>query len=1127
MVKKQVIFGKMALFSLITATLIMFMIFNMVVVSAQEIIKEDDGKVGVSDIIIPTNALTDRAGNSLDNIKEFTKDIEMEYGKIDIKNSFLWFLPTSTIETIELKKNTNICGQFCSAEKEITIYTDTKLIDSIKFMKLEDNGNWVRSNIRNYKFYIRSKQTPYEVEDTKWVCKDTGFIDEKNGSAIQDCSNQVVGSHTEYEDSWIEYNYEVMPTGTYYVKLEGEKRPEFTYDWIITSQGKEISEWSVWGSSVLATSSQAYYNFDGQGSLLNENGAFNLTAGKVGTNGVSTYGVSGYSDNDSKVSFNGVTTASYTFWFKGTGQSKQMMGMGKGGGNQGFYIQNDAVNRLQAWARNSADNYAFITPASLYDGNWHHVGVIWDITNATTNSRIRFYIDGALDITGYSSGWNNQTAINTGAGVFYLGSDYLAANNYDAIFDEVGVWNKSLTLSDITTLYNSGTGLAYPFSSSITLNSPVNNYGTNISSINFNCSSSTVGATLVNMSLMFNNAINQTFSKTGTTNNSIFTKSMSEGQYNWTCQACDSDGVCSGGENRSVSIDTTAPKISLIYPASVVNYAYLGQNISLNYSITDLNINTCWYNYNGSDKVIPCTANSTFILTSQKNMTIYANDTAGNLNSSFFSWDYSIFENVLSYSKSTIAGSTENFIFNMTPSTIYTSISPFLIYNGTSYTMDYSGGVYSKSIIIPNIAPRTNNTFYISTILSNSSGTITINSTLYTQNISSLLMDNCSLYTNKVISFNMVDEETLANISGTINVLAKFYSLDRSILVNTYNGTLNYDGVTPVSICLANLTSQYSLDYVTQFYSNQSLYFIKYKSMQNFVLSNLTSGQNITLYDLLYNSGNIFQLRVRGLSDNTNVLVDIQKQYLSKSEFISTESYISDSDGIAIGHLVTSSAVYNFVLSRNGVILGSFNNYQVKCNNAITGDCYVILNVYDSSILLPNFKSYGNIDGAFTLVKATRTLQFTFSTTDGQAHTVDQQIVKFGGSSNITICNISTYGTSGTLTCVIPESYGNTTFMARTYVHSDKLYINTYIFSFGKNPNFTGVEVLLEMLLYSTLVLMFLSDPILVILGAVLGFTLAMVLLFLGSDSTITIISTVIFFIAAGAIIIAKLGRRM
>jgi len=59
----------------------------------------------------------------------------------------------------------------------------------------------------------------------------------------------------------------------------------------------------------------------------------------------------------------------------------------------------------------------------------------------------------AAHTTGCQDGTNNFLI-----GAIHGGGDYM-----DGLVDEVGIWNKVLTSGEITDLYNSGSGLAYPF----------------------------------------------------------------------------------------------------------------------------------------------------------------------------------------------------------------------------------------------------------------------------------------------------------------------------------------------------------------------------------------------------------------------------------------------------------------------------------------------------------------------------------------------------------------------------------------------------------------------------------------------------------------------------------------
>jgi hypothetical protein len=80
-------------------------------------------------------------------------------------------------------------------------------------------------------------------------------------------------------------------------------------------------------------------------------------------------------------------------------------------------------------------------------GAWVHVVITH---NGTTE---KIYVNGVLKSTdtGGTLGGNGS------AGFFIF-------NQFNGDIDEVGLWTRELTLTDVTQLYNSGAGLAYPFS---------------------------------------------------------------------------------------------------------------------------------------------------------------------------------------------------------------------------------------------------------------------------------------------------------------------------------------------------------------------------------------------------------------------------------------------------------------------------------------------------------------------------------------------------------------------------------------------------------------------------------------------------------------------------------------
>ena len=92
-----------------------------------------------------------------------------------------------------------------------------------------------------------------------------------------------------------------------------------------------------------------------------------------------------------------------------------------------------------------------VDPSTL-TGGWHMV------TGTTDGTDQEIFIDGVSKATQTRSDWVNFGAELT-IGVFS------GANSFDGRLDEFSIWDKELTSSEVTELYNSGAGLAYPFTS--------------------------------------------------------------------------------------------------------------------------------------------------------------------------------------------------------------------------------------------------------------------------------------------------------------------------------------------------------------------------------------------------------------------------------------------------------------------------------------------------------------------------------------------------------------------------------------------------------------------------------------------------------------------------------------
>ena len=89
---------------------------------------------------------------------------------------------------------------------------------------------------------------------------------------------------------------------------------------------------------------------------------------------------------------------------------------------------------------------------------WYHVVIVYTAASHSFQTYINGSASGTpVDIV--------RTSILNSSQPFILGRKWStdADNNFDGSLDEWGIWARALSAADVTSLYNSGLGLSYPF----------------------------------------------------------------------------------------------------------------------------------------------------------------------------------------------------------------------------------------------------------------------------------------------------------------------------------------------------------------------------------------------------------------------------------------------------------------------------------------------------------------------------------------------------------------------------------------------------------------------------------------------------------------------------------------
>ena len=155
------------------------------------------------------------------------------------------------------------------------------------------------------------------------------------------------------------------------------------------------------------------------------------------------------------------TNLSISAWVKTVGGVTQVIFSDmNAAGTVGWFFFIDANNKIGfEWDSASGNYRQYITDSGISANTWTFVTV----TQSGTDAPI-FYVDGSSSASSLNASAGANTKPTTGQGSS-LGVMLITTPQmyFNGAMDEVGLWSKILTSTEITELYNSGSGLAYPF----------------------------------------------------------------------------------------------------------------------------------------------------------------------------------------------------------------------------------------------------------------------------------------------------------------------------------------------------------------------------------------------------------------------------------------------------------------------------------------------------------------------------------------------------------------------------------------------------------------------------------------------------------------------------------------
>ncbi len=945
-----------------------------------------------------------------------------KYPAIEINN---WFGIGETLMQGAITNHDESCGTDCSSEMQIYIANDGALIDDVEF---------VGGSIKSYQFYIKTGGTEWLVDDYVDECNPDGTY--PNGTEKITCSQVKVGNHYENDYTYTKYELgEEVEAGTYYIKLEGERSSTSHVDWQITTQGKLLTEWAVWGDFVSS--------FD---SLV-----------------TSTQGVG---SNGSVIVTVGVGEATFKL----------------------FELDGTPIQTIAPNASNTA-------PVGI---DWNGTG--WLVTDATSN---RIY--------SYSPNFEYLSSCISPVAATLIGVETNGTSIWitDVSAGKISELDMSCNLlKTFTTYMTAPQGIAMNGSHLFVLDATADN----VTMMDF------AGNILNNFSLHADNTNGYGLDISG---NFFYTAdSVTEKVYKYLSTFID-DGI--------------NPRLTLISPTSIIDYG-TAPNETLSWNATDSDLETVWFNYNGINTTLTTSSgnivSTTFALaTAPYNLTLYANDTFGNTNSSFIEWEYRLFQTGEKFTTPTSSGALNEFILNITTDGNAITIAR-LNYNGTdvlgSITSDGNEYTLTRNQIAPGVSAPTNISFFWNI----TQGGINIATDTQNQTVNPIVINGTCTGMSTIFNLTLADERTQSKLDGDIfNVSIKvnldLFTSDRTLQLGSFFEA--FSGTNPVGICINNNLSNeemYSLDLQIQYSADN--HSIEFYNIQDQTLDEDTLVQNITLFDLDIPNTQKFKLRVRDTSflPIDGGLVKIERKYLENGTFFTTEIPKTDENGITSANLQLNDVIYNFFIFDSGVLLSSFTNVLAICQTPLVSECEIDFNAFQSEITIPNFEEGDDFNFTLGYNDSSRVVSSQFIIPSGEPSVIKLVVIR-EDTLGTSVCEDTITTSAGTLTCIVPSSFGNSTVLARILKDDVEQGKGNIKLDQKSEDIFPGVLVFLSLLVIMTLIGISVSDsPVITAVFLFVGVLLLVGINLIENTGFIGETATILFFAIAVILVLIKAGRR-
>lgn len=618
--------------------------------------------------------------------------------------------------------------------------------------------------------------------------------------------------------------------------------------------------------------------------------------------------------------------------------------------------------------------------------------------------------------------------------------------------------------------------------------------------ITFDGTEDTVMFNLYNQSQILINSVNYT----DNTRFYNFT-GLSDGIYLFNVTANQTNSQNGSSDTRIVTINSVAPTLTLNSINTTALVDLTNTNITLNYSVVDVDLDVCWFNTSehiGENHIV-CNAAFLINFSTNGNKTIYyyANDSAGHLsyqNASSFIYYYDWNQSITPNQTIDIGISKSNFCLDLNTTKLPSNPVANLTWNDINLGQGTKDIVNDNEVCFTNQFTVPSNTGLSTGLLVNWSWTFSLpdigagTTNRSNQTVYNISFDDCTTNTFPILNLTLKEEEDRSTLSPPTPNTSIEVSLNLSSHLNgseSFAFSTNKTNVNPLGICIPNSTKDglnNRLDVVILYEADNHA--SEYYYIDNFNLTNISAiPQNISLYDLSTDDSTDFKLTLAG-NDSLPVegaLIYLDRQYISGGFFETVELPKTDSNGETVLHMVRNDVVYNILAIKDNGIIATLLNIRAFCADYTIGDCTIKMNGANEINEVFDYNEEVGITFTTPVYNSTLdTISFTFSSVDGTAKTVGMEVLASDAFGNRTICTNSLNSASGELSCAIDPNLSDAALGTIITVDNVKVaFLNVIL----DKTNYSDAGYLILFVMVLSFILMFIESKTGILIGILLG----------------------------------------